>query len=173
MIRVFKHYVSHAVLVLGLVDFALLFLAGELAWDLRIYQIDTGSQPFSERAGAILAFAAIVMTAMIAVGSYGAEALRSIRFAIARLLVAVSLGVIGMSLLDFVMQGETFWRSVLLYAMALAILLLVLNRVILGRLLGTSTFQRCVLVLGAGSRAERIRAHGAGAAVSGLQASSP
>ena len=157
MIRVFKHYVSHAVIVLGFVDLALLLLAGELAWDLRIYQIGTGSQPFGERFGAILAFALIVMTAMIGVGSYGAEALRSMRYAIARLLVAVSLGVIGMSLLDFIVQTETFWRSVLLYAMALAILFLALNRLILGPLLGTSTFQRCVLVLGAGSRADRIR----------------
>ena len=158
MIRVFKHYVSHAVILLGIVDFALLILAGELAWDLRIYQIGTGSQPFAERAVAILVFAAIVMTALIGVGSYGTEALRSMRFAVARLLVAVSLGVIGVSLLDFVMQGETFWRSVLLYAMAIAILLLVLNRLILGPMLGTSTFQRSVLVLGAGTRAERIRA---------------
>ena len=158
MIRVFKHYVSHAVILLGIVDFALLILAGELAWDLRIYQIGAGSQPFAERAVAILVFAAIVMTALIGVGSYGAEALRSMRFAVARLLVAVSLGVIGVSLLDFVMQGETFWRSVLLYAMAIAILLLVLNRLILGPMLGTSTFQRSVLVLGAGTRAERIRA---------------
>ena len=157
MIRVFKHYVSHAVIVLGFVDLALLLLAGELAWDLRIYQIGMGAQPFGERFGAILAFAVIVMTAMIGVGSYGAEALRSMRFATARLLVAVSLGVIGMSLLDFLMQAETFWRSVLLYAMALAILFLVLNRLILGPLLGTSTFQRSVLVLGAGSRADRIR----------------
>ena len=158
MIRVFKHYVSHAVILLGIVDFALLILAGELAWDLRIYQIGAGSRPFAERAVAILVFAAIVMTALIGVGSYGAEALRSMRFAVARLLVAVSLGVIGVSLLDFVMQGETFWRSVLLYAMAIAILLLVLNRLILGPMLGTSTFQRSVLVLGAGTRAERIRA---------------
>ena len=157
MIRVFKHYVSHAVIVLGFVDLALLILAGELAWDLRIYQIDAGSQPFAERFGAILVFALIVMTAMISVGSYGAEALRSMRFAIARVLVAGSLGVIGMSLLDFIIQAETFWRSVLLYAMALAILFLVLSRLILGPLLGTSTFQRCVLVLGAGARAERIR----------------
>ena len=157
MIRVFKHYVSHAVIVLGLVDFALLLLAGELAWDLRIYQIGAGSQPLSERVPEIVAFAVIVMTALIGVGSYGAEALRSMRFATARLLVAVSLGVIGMSLLDFLVQTETFWRSVLLYAMALAILFLMLNRLILGPLLGTSTFRRNVLVLGAGSRADRIR----------------
>ena len=75
MIRVFKHYVSHAVIVLGFVDLALLLLAGELAWDLRIYQIGMGAQPFGERFGAILAFAVIVMTAMIGVGGLAAAAL--------------------------------------------------------------------------------------------------
>ena len=45
MIRLFKHYVPHAVLFLGIVDFALLVLAGELGWQLRAHQvrIDPGS----------------------------------------------------------------------------------------------------------------------------------
>ncbi|MBU2033737.1 MAG: TIGR03013 family PEP-CTERM/XrtA system glycosyltransferase [Alphaproteobacteria bacterium] len=157
MIRLFKHYIPYAVMVLGMFDLLLLLLAGEAAWQLRVWQIGTDAGRFLTRFPEILAFAGVVHLAMIAVGSYGPEALRSLRFATARLLVAVSLGVLGISLLDFLIPGNMFWRSVLLYAMVFAIGLLILNRMILGPRLGTSTFRRRILVLGAGARAQRLR----------------
>eukprot|EP00611_Tribonema_gayanum_P032335 TRINITY_DN9610_c0_g1_i1.p4 TRINITY_DN9610_c0_g1~~TRINITY_DN9610_c0_g1_i1.p4 ORF type:complete len:108 (+),score=15.47 TRINITY_DN9610_c0_g1_i1:589-912(+) len=40
MIRLFKHYIPHAVLLLGLLDLGLLVLASELAWQWRAHQID-------------------------------------------------------------------------------------------------------------------------------------
>src|SRR5690606_22471571 len=113
-----------------------------------------------ERAGMLTGFAVVVLAAMIAVGVYGSEALRSLRFAAARLLVAVSLAIIALAVLDFVLPGHTFWRSTLFYAMLLSIALLLLNRLLLGGLLGTSAFRRRVLVLGAGARAARLKALG-------------
>ena len=157
MIRLFKHYVPHAVLLLGLVDVLLLAVAGEFAWRLRAEQIGSALGDLSIRVQPIAAFTALMLAAMIAVGVYGAEALRSVRFAAARLLVAVSLGVIALALVDWLLGGHHFWRSTLLYAMAGAIVLLTLNRLLLGGLLGTSAFRRRVLVLGAGARAERLR----------------
>jgi sugar transferase (PEP-CTERM system associated) len=102
-------------------------------------------------------FAVVVLTAMIAVGVYRSESLRSLRFAGARLLVAVSLAIIGLAVVDFVLPGSTFWRSTLVYAMALSIGLLMLNRIVVGGILGAGAFRRRVLVLGAGRRAERLK----------------
>ncbi len=157
MIRLFKHYIPHAVLLLGLFDLGLLFLAAELAWRLRASQIDFALGPIGLRAGSHLGFVAIMLTAMIAVGVYGADSLRSMRFAAARLLVAISLGIIALAFVDFVLAGQNFWRSTLAYAMGLAIGLLVMNRVIVGGILGAQAFRRRVLVLGAGLRADRLR----------------
>ena len=39
MIRLFKHYIPHAVILLGLIDVILLYLAGDLSWRLRAGQI--------------------------------------------------------------------------------------------------------------------------------------
>jgi sugar transferase (PEP-CTERM system associated) len=80
-----------------------------------------------------------------------------LRFAGARLLVAVSLAIIGLAVVDFVLPGSTFWRSTLVYAMALSIALLMLNRIVVGGILGAGAFRRRVLVLGAGRRAERLK----------------
>jgi len=156
MVRLFKHYVPHAVLLLGLIDCALLLLAGNFAWTLRASQIGMDPGALTARVGMLSAFAGVVLAAMIAVGVYGSEALRSLRFAGARLLVAVSLAIIALAFLDFLMPGSTFWRSTLFYAMGLSIALLMVNRLVVGGILGTSAFRRRVLVLGAGTRAARL-----------------
>ncbi len=156
MIRFFKHYIPHAVVLLGLVDLALLLFAGEAAWQLRANQIGSSAGPFMQRFPELFMFAVTVESALIAVGGYAPESLRSVRYAAARLLVAVSLSVIAISVFNFLIASDIFWRSILLYAMVIAVVLLSLNRVILGPLLGTTTFQRKVLVLGAGKRAQRI-----------------
>lgn len=157
MIRLFKHYIPHAVVLLGLFDAVLLVLAGELAWRLRAGQIGMDHGPLVARVWPHSAFVALMLTAMISVGVYGADSLRSMRYATARLLVAISLGIIALSFVDFVIGSHNFWRSTLAYAMALGIALLVFNRLVIGGILGAAAFRRRVLVLGAGDRAARLR----------------
>ncbi len=157
MIRLFKHYIPHAVLLLGLLDLCLLVLASEIAWQWRTHQIGMDAGPFVERAPALFGIATVIWLAMIAVGVYGPNALRSLRFAGARLLVAISLGIIALAVIDFLVPSEWFWRSTLLYTMGLAILVLVADRLLLNSFLGSSAFRRRVMVLGAGDRAQRLR----------------
>ncbi len=157
MIRLFKHYIPHAVLLLGLFDLALLFASGEFAWRLRAEQIGMAMGGVDTRFWPHLGFAGMMLTAMIAVGVYGADSLRSMRFAAARILVAISLGIIALSFVDFILAGQNFWRSTLAYAMALAIVLLMSNRIIIGGILGAQAFRRRVLVFGSGNRAQRLR----------------
>ena len=157
MIRLFKHYIPYNVVLLGLVDLALLLLAGELAWRIRVDQIDSTAGELGSRLVELSSFAVIVWLAMIAVGSYSPEALRSLRYAIARILVAVSLAFLAISIINLAAPDAVFWRSVLAYAMVLSVVALVLNRLLLGSFLGTAAFKRRVLVLGAGARAERLQ----------------
>jgi sugar transferase (PEP-CTERM system associated) len=155
--RLFKHYVPHAVLLLGLFDFVLLITAAESGWVLRAHQIAMHVDPMVNRVWPLLSFAVALQTAMIAVGVYGTDAFQSLRFATLRLLVAISLGVIFLSLMFFLVPGMTMWRSNSLYAMVFAFFLLFFIRLLLGSLLGAEMFKRRLLVLGAGHRANRIR----------------
>jgi sugar transferase (PEP-CTERM system associated) len=157
MIRLFKHYIPHAVVLLGLFDIVLLMLAGEGAWLLRAKQIGIDPGAIGDRLWPNAGVAALFLTAMIAVGVYGADSLRSMRFASARLLVAISLGVIVITFFDFLFGTATFWRSTLAYTMGISVVVLVANRLIVGGILGASAFRRRVLVLGAGPRAQRLR----------------
>lgn len=157
MIRLFKHYIPHAVLLLGLLDIALLAGASEIAWRLRAQQIGVSIDDFDDRWLPIAATALVIWLAMVAVGVYGPKALRSLRFAGARLLVATSLGIIALAVIDFVVPSGMLWRSTLLYTMGLAIVVLVADRMLLNSFLGSSAFRRRVMVLGAGDRAQRLR----------------
>lgn len=171
MIRLFKHYVPNAVLLLGLLDIVLLLAGGELGWLLRAHQLGMMPGTMSDRAAQLLSYMAFIEVAMIAVGVYGADALQSLRYATARLIVAVSLGVIGLSVLYFLIPQISFWRSNLLYAMGVTVVLLVLLRILLGKTLGSQAFKRRIVVLGAGPRAARLKTlsktPGAGFAVVG------
>ncbi len=157
MIRLFKHYVPHAVLLLGLLDFILLLCAAEAGWLIRASQIGMDVDHIVTRVGPLLSFVLAIQTGMIAVGVYGTEALQSIRFALARLLVAISLGVIFLSVMHFALPDLTLWRSNSLYAMSLSVALLLAVRLLLGSMLGGEAFKRRLVVLGAGDRANRIR----------------
>lgn len=157
MIRLFKHYIPNAVLLLALFDVMLLFAAAEFGWIYRAWQIGMKVEPIHTRILQMSSFATCLELAMIAVGVYGADSLQSIRVAAARLLVAVSLGTIFLSVVFFVVPALTFWRSNLLYAMLAAAVMLFLLRLLLGKTLGSQIFKRRVVVLGAGARAERLK----------------
>jgi sugar transferase (PEP-CTERM system associated) len=156
VVRLFKHYVPHVVLLLALVDFVLLLFSAELSWVVRAQQIGMTVEPLANRYWPILNFAATLQIAMIAVGVYGSDALQSLRFAAARLLVAISLGVIFLSVVYFAFPGATLWRSNSLYAMLIGFVALMVTRILFDRLLGPKAFKRRVVVLGAGQRAARL-----------------
>lgn len=174
MIRVFKHYVPNAVALLGLIDFVILLAAAECGWLLRAAQLAMIPEAITTRLPQLAAFAVPLGIAMVAVGAYQADVLVSLRQAVMRLIVAVSLGVIFLSLLYFFMPTVSLWRSSLFYAMLFAIAGLVAARVLFRRMLGGDRFRRRIVVLGAGARAARLgrleRSNGASFMITGYVA---
>lgn len=158
MIRLFKHYIPHAVLLFGLCDLVLLLLAGDLAWHLRAIQIGIDAGLWFERLPPILGFAIVCWLSLVSIGLYSPEALRSPRYAFARSLVALSIGGVALAVIDFALPTMGFWRSTLLYALGLAAVLIGLARVMLSHAVDRDRFKRRVVVMGAGLRAARLKA---------------
>jgi sugar transferase (PEP-CTERM system associated) len=156
VIRLFKHYVPHIVLLLGALDVLLLLGAAEAGWLVRIWQLGGSVEPQAARLPNLLTFAAAIQLALLSVGVYRPEALHSLRIAIARLLVAFTLGILFLSLIFFLFPPVTFWRSNLLYATGFGLVALTSTRLLLSRVIGGESLKRRVLVLGAGARAARI-----------------
>lgn len=156
MFRLFKHYIPKAVLLLALFDALLLMAAAEAAWVIRAEQIGMDVDPLYMRWVPMVSFALVVQLGMVAVGVYGTEALQSFRFALMRLLTAVSLAIILLATLYFLFPSVALWRSNLAYAMPLAVIGPMVLRIAFSATLGGESFRRRILVLGAGSRAARI-----------------
>ncbi|OHD02086.1 MAG: sugar transferase [Sphingopyxis sp. RIFCSPHIGHO2_01_FULL_65_24] len=157
MFRLFKHYVPHAVVWLALIEFFALLGSAEGAWHLYAHQAGFDAGELADRWLPLLTFAVSNALAMMAVGMYGTEALRSMGFATARLLAAISLGVIFLSLIGFLLPDATLWRANSVYAMGFAIALLFLIRLAVTQTAGADQFRRRILILGAGPRAARLR----------------
>ncbi|GAB5347718.1 TIGR03013 family XrtA/PEP-CTERM system glycosyltransferase [Alteriqipengyuania sp. 357] len=158
MIRLFKHYIPHAVLLYALCDLALLLLAGDLAWHLRAVQIGTDVGDWTSRLRPILGFAIVCSLSLVGVGLYSPEALRSPRYAFARAMVALSIGGVALAVMDFALPTVGFWRSTLLYALGVALALIGIVRLALSYAVDREKFKRRVVVLGAGARAARLKA---------------
>lgn len=156
MIRLFKHYIPYAVLLLAAADLFLLFLGAEAAWTLRFWQIDEGHTPFNERVVTMAVFSATVWLTMVSVGVYSSEALLSVRFAAARIVTAVAISILALSLLYFIVPPVAFWRSSLLYACLFGVIALVSLRALLRPVFQGDGLKRRVLILGAGARAARV-----------------
>ncbi len=157
VIRLFKHYVPHAVLFLGLIDFLMLVAAAEIGWMIRAHQIGMELGHLGARIDSLISFGVALELAAVSVGAYSPQALQSVRFATARWLVAVSLGIILLAMLAFAFPGITLWRSISLYAMGISFLFIFTSRVLLSSIIGAEAFKRRMIVLGAGKRADRIR----------------
>jgi len=174
MFRLFKHYVPYAVVWLALIEFAALLLSAEAAWHLYAHLSDFDAGPIGDRWLPLFTFALANSLAMMAVGMYGTAALRWLGFATARLLAAISLGVIFLSVLRFLLPAATLWRANSFYAMLFAIGALFLIRLLLTQTAGADAFRRRILVLGAGPRAARLAAlaaePGSGLAIVGFVA---
>ncbi len=158
MVRLFKHYISRAALLLALLDFLALLGAAELAWIMRADMIGMMVTPLGDRWQPTLAFAVVLQLAMIGVGVYAPEAMQSRQYALMRLLAAVSLGVILLAIVYLLLPDVALWRSNLAFAMPLAVVMPFALRLLFSAMLGGSTFQRGILVMGAGKRAARIGA---------------
>lgn len=117
MIRLFKHYVPHAVIMLGLVDLVLLIVSAEIGWIIRANQIGMLVAPIHTRIAQLLTFAVALQISLVAVGAYGVASFLSLRFAAARLAVALSLGVMFLSLIFFLVPPLALWRSNLLLSL--------------------------------------------------------
>ncbi len=156
MIRLFKHYVPRSILLMGLLEIVALFLSAEAAWQFRSFQIGSEASPLGLRLQHLLTYALTVSLTMSAVGLYQPDYFRSLRLTAPRMMVALGLSLVVLSVIFFLYPDVSLWRSILLYAAVLSFASVLLIRAALSRIIGLSRFRRRVLVLGAGPRARRI-----------------
>ena len=157
MIRLFKHYLPRPLLILGLLEIVLLFLSSEAAWVLRAQQIGMDDFVIAARLPQFITFSIIVYVVMLGVGAYQIECYRSLRMATTRVAVAMLVSVVVISVFLFFFPDVDLWRSVTLYAIVIAFVLIMALRVVISRFVQWKRFRFRVLVIGAGQRGARLQ----------------
>lgn len=156
--RLFNLHVHLSVTLLALADVILLVLAIGLglhlsyATFLSIFDISNG------QAGQVLLFVAVVGTCLFMMGCYHLQSLADIRIVIGRVMVAIMISVLILSIIFYFVPITRIWLSALVPAMIFGFVGLVGSRIAFRRLSNSTALKRRILVLGTGSSAARIEA---------------
>ncbi len=157
MFRLLHRKANRWLLLLAAVDMVLLGLSLNLATYLRYLSHPDDLAKFShhmpERS---LAFAAIMLLALVALGHYQSHMRTSWFGVLARQAVGFVLGGLGVLIMYYVLPQAYVGRGVLAIALIMAFALMIGFRAVFMRMVDADAMQRRVLVLGAGQRAEQI-----------------
>jgi len=157
-VRVFGQHVDFRILLLGVVDWVILFASMHLAallWfrgDIGLWQMELGSVVLES-----VIFATCVMTSLVAMGLYNRRLDQRTTAVLARILVGFLAGATAMAVLMFMLEGLRLGRATLGLSIAVALPLLGLTRIFFVQALGRDRFARRVLVYGSGKRADELR----------------
>ncbi|MBL4803154.1 MAG: TIGR03013 family PEP-CTERM/XrtA system glycosyltransferase [Emcibacter sp.] len=160
MIRIFKHYVPKSLFVLGLWETIILLGAIWGALIIRYFQADLFAPDFSSHIIEILSFVFVVYIVLLATGLYHLDACRDLKVTVIRLSTSLGLAFIVLSVVLYMFPTIELWRSVIIYALSFSFAGILLSRYIYVHIVDIKGLKRRVLVLGAGERAQMVRACG-------------
>ena len=157
MVRIFGHYVSKSFVSLGIVEallLALMLCAGN--WLRFIDSTPSETEPVSPLWFKALVYSVVVILAMIAVGLYHRDYREPTRDILLRLVIALGLASLAMSILFYAFPSLYLGRGAFAYAVGLSLLVLMVARVWFYRVADRDTSRRRVLVIGTGDSARKI-----------------
>ncbi len=157
MLRFLHRQTMRWLLLLGLGELLLLAGSLNLAMQLRYFrhpvELDTFSRHMPERS---FAFAVVIMLGMVALGQYQSHIRTSWFGQLVRQIVGFVLGGFGLFVMYYVLPQAYVGRGVLFIGLVMGFVAVAVFRTLFLRLVDAKAFQRRVLILGAGERAEQI-----------------
>jgi len=161
MIRIFKHYVPKSLFMLGLGEAVILLCAIWGGLSFRYYQAGLAVPDFSENAVEYFSFVVVVYIVLLATGLYQLDACRDLKVTVIRLSASLGFSLVVLAVILYMFPEIDLWRSVMIYAMFLSFTGLLFSRYIYMHIVDLKRLKKRTLVLGAGERAEMVRACGA------------
>ena len=153
------HPARRWVVLLGLLEFAALFGAFQLAVWIRFWGDEAlAAQAFGVVGPRALVFASVQVLAMAALGMYAMHARDGVRGYMVRALVAFAVGGFALVMLQYLVPGKSIGRGVMAMALALGWLGVIGLRWLALHVVRTELIRRRVLVLGVGKRAKQLDA---------------
>jgi sugar transferase (PEP-CTERM system associated) len=156
MIRIFRHYVSASLLLIGLLEFVLMIVSINAALLLRWADSSDVVATFLANLPQALTFGAVFSFVMFAVGLYNKEHMRDFGTVLSRLVFSFVFGFAALALIYFVVPDLAIWRSAVGIGIAFSFAGMVVIRWLYLRIAEVDGLKRRILVLGVGAKAARI-----------------
>lgn len=155
MIRIFRHYISRAYLVLLVIEFAAFFCAMYLAVTIPFLEASTW---YSDDEGIIssFVFSGVLTLSCAAMGLYRRSLSLQDYNLLARTTVSFSIAVTILVVVYYLIPVFLIGRSVLAVALFLALSSIIITREFFYRFVNLEKFKKRVLVIGSGIKASRI-----------------
>ena len=158
--RIFRHYIPASLLLLGLIEGLIFFLAFYAGVYLRF---SGDEQPIAEHFGPLdikaLAYTGVMIVSMVAFGLYDRASwfMDGYSNMLLRIVGCFLFSIFPLSVLFYLAPETSLWRGATLLVLAISLLGIVGIRAFFLKIVDHSIFQRRALVLGTGKRAGYIR----------------
>ncbi len=156
MVRIFRHYIPRWFLVLGGVEFLVLFLAVYAGAWLRFLNEPANIADLEPLSSKAWLFALVMIGTMTAVGLYQRNFREGFGGMMLRILMAAALALVAMAVVFYAIPILFLGRGVFGIAFGLGVFGIIVARAVFFHVVDQDTLKRRVLVLGAGKRAATI-----------------
>ncbi|WJW74478.1 TIGR03013 family PEP-CTERM/XrtA system glycosyltransferase [Thiohalobacter sp. IOR34] len=157
-IRIFRHYIPTAFLLLGLLEGVVFVLAFYAGVEVRFWNADPATiekvQPLLPKA---LVYALALLLSMAGMGLYERRTRDGFEGILLRVIASLALSLIPLALIFYIAPSFYLGRGALAISYSLALIGSVLLRVMFMRLGDQEALKKRVLILGTGERAAMIR----------------
>jgi len=158
MYKIFGHYISKTIFILGLLETLILFASISLAIGItfqKVYLDPVVQLPSSRIYLDAVLFIAVMQAAMISMGLYHRDLRDGPRKVVFRIVLSFILGIAILKVLDILLQMEVLTMYVQTLALSCAFLGIISSRLILYRRTD-NLLKRRTLVLGIGEKAQKL-----------------
>ncbi len=156
MVRLFKHYVPHSFLMLGVVEVVILVSSIYLGASLRFAGEDQPLKAVGPLLPKALIFALVMISVMTAVGLYKSNLREGVAGMLLRIGISILFGLAAMSFVFYLFPSLFLGRGAFGLAFAAALTSIVLTRIIFFKVVNQEAMKRRILVLGTGKRAAAL-----------------
>jgi sugar transferase (PEP-CTERM system associated) len=155
MIRIFRHYISRAYLILLIIEFAVFFAAMFWGSDVRfLFSQSWYTEEDITLASSVFAF--VLTLSCLGLGLYRRSLSWTDYSLLARASVSFILAFFAIITIYYLLPDTLIARSVLVYALMFAFLGLMITRLLFYRLANLEQLKRRVLVIGSGEKAQKL-----------------
>ncbi len=156
MVRIFRHYIPTAFVLLGVIEALILMLSVYLGVSLHSWGGDAAIIHDGSLFGQSLLFSSLMLSAMTFMGLYQRHMREGAGGVLLRVTAGLILGLVLLSIIYYVFPGVALGRGESVLSSLVALVCIIAIRFLFVRYLDDDTGNRRILVLGVGTRAMAI-----------------